>query len=115
MSAIYDRVALIGLGLIASSMSHAIRRHGLAREIVGTARSAETRRVAMEIGQERGAGGDFHGHGQFDEVVLPDHRREPPFDGHREGEFLGAVFLANFEGGNCRNCPPERGRCRYFR
>jgi cyclohexadieny/prephenate dehydrogenase len=50
MSAIYDRVALIGLGLIASSMSHAIRRHGLAREIVGTARSAETRRVAMEIG-----------------------------------------------------------------
>ena len=50
MSAIYDRVALIGLGLIASSMSHAIRRHGLAREIVGTARSAETRRVATEIG-----------------------------------------------------------------
>jgi cyclohexadieny/prephenate dehydrogenase len=50
MSAIYDRVALIGLGLIASSMSHAIRRNGLAREIVGTARSAETRRVATEIG-----------------------------------------------------------------
>jgi cyclohexadieny/prephenate dehydrogenase len=47
---IYDRVALIGLGLIASSMSHAMRRHGLAREIVGTARSAETRAVAMEIG-----------------------------------------------------------------
>ena len=50
MNAIYDRVALIGLGLIASSMSHAIRRHGLAREIVGTARSAETRRVASELG-----------------------------------------------------------------
>lgn len=50
MSVIYDRVALIGLGLIASSMSHAIRRHGLAREIVGTARSAETRAVATEIG-----------------------------------------------------------------
>ena len=50
MSAIYDRVALIGLGLIASSMSHAMRRNGLAREIVGTARSAETRRVAMELG-----------------------------------------------------------------
>jgi cyclohexadieny/prephenate dehydrogenase len=50
VSVIYDRVALIGLGLIASSMSHAIRRHGLAREIVGTARSAETRAVAAEIG-----------------------------------------------------------------
>ena len=50
MSVIYDRVSLIGLGLIASSMSHAMRRHGLAREIVGTARSEETRRVASEIG-----------------------------------------------------------------
>ena len=35
MSVIYDRVALIGLGLIASSMAHGIRREGLAREIVG--------------------------------------------------------------------------------
>jgi cyclohexadieny/prephenate dehydrogenase len=50
VSVIYDRVSLIGLGLIASSMSHAMRRHGLAREIVGTARSEETRRVASEIG-----------------------------------------------------------------
>jgi cyclohexadieny/prephenate dehydrogenase len=50
VSAVYDRVALIGLGLIASSMSHAMRRHGLAGEIVGTARSAETRAVALEIG-----------------------------------------------------------------
>jgi cyclohexadieny/prephenate dehydrogenase len=50
MSRIYDRVALIGLGLIAGSMAHAMRRHGLAGEIVGTARSAETRAVAAEIG-----------------------------------------------------------------
>ncbi|MEC7762462.1 MAG: prephenate/arogenate dehydrogenase family protein [Pseudomonadota bacterium] len=47
---IYDRVALIGLGLIAGSMAHAMRRGGLAGEIVGTARSAETRDVAREIG-----------------------------------------------------------------
>ncbi len=47
---IYDRVALIGLGLIAGSMAHAMRRDGLAGEIVGTARSAETRAVADEIG-----------------------------------------------------------------
>ena len=50
MSVIYQRVALIGLGLIAGSMAHAMRRAGLAGEIVGTARSAETREVAREIG-----------------------------------------------------------------
>ena len=50
MSQIYTRVALIGLGLIASSMAHAMRAGGLAGEIVGHARSAETRAVALEIG-----------------------------------------------------------------
>ncbi|WP_282181566.1 prephenate/arogenate dehydrogenase family protein [Aliiroseovarius marinus] len=50
MSVIYQRVALIGLGLIASSMAHAMRRSGLAGEIVGTARSAETRDIAREVG-----------------------------------------------------------------
>lgn len=50
MSRIYDRVALIGLGLIASSMAHAMRAGGLAGEIVGHAKSAETRAVAAEIG-----------------------------------------------------------------
>ncbi len=50
MSVLYDRVALIGLGLIASSMAHAIRRAGLASEITGFARSAETRAVAREVG-----------------------------------------------------------------
>ena len=49
MSQIYQRVALIGLGLIASSMSHAMRRAGLAGEIVGTARSAETRQIATDL------------------------------------------------------------------
>lgn len=46
---IYQRVALIGLGLIASSMAHAMRAGGLAGEIVGYARSAETRAVAKEL------------------------------------------------------------------
>ena len=50
MSVIYDRVALIGLGLIAGSMAHAIREKGLAKEVVGYARSAETRDIAREIG-----------------------------------------------------------------
>jgi cyclohexadieny/prephenate dehydrogenase len=47
---IYNRVALIGLGLIAGSMSLAMRRARLAGEIIGTARSAETRSIAREIG-----------------------------------------------------------------
>ena len=47
---IYDRVALIGLGLIASSMAHAMKQFGLVGEIVGYAKTEETRRVALEIG-----------------------------------------------------------------
>ena len=50
MTQVYTRVALIGLGLIASSMAHAMRAGGLAGEIVGHAKSAETRAVALEIG-----------------------------------------------------------------
>jgi cyclohexadieny/prephenate dehydrogenase len=47
---LYNRVALIGLGLIAGSMALAMRRHGLAAEIVGHARSEETRAAALKIG-----------------------------------------------------------------
>ncbi|MGK8232999.1 prephenate/arogenate dehydrogenase family protein [Roseovarius sp. MS2] len=50
MAHIYDRVALIGLGLIASSMAHAMRRAGVVGEITGYARSDQTREVAREIG-----------------------------------------------------------------
>ena len=50
MTQIYARVALIGLGLIASSMAHAMRAQGLAGEIVGHAKSPETRAVALQIG-----------------------------------------------------------------
>ncbi|MEL6509991.1 MAG: prephenate/arogenate dehydrogenase family protein [Pseudomonadota bacterium] len=47
---IYNRVALIGLGLIASSMFWAMKRGGLAGTVTGYARSAETRQTAREIG-----------------------------------------------------------------
>jgi cyclohexadieny/prephenate dehydrogenase len=47
---IYDRVALIGLGLIAGSMGHALKAAGLAREIVGFAKTAATRAAALEEG-----------------------------------------------------------------
>jgi cyclohexadieny/prephenate dehydrogenase len=50
MSIIYQRVALIGLGLIASSMAHAMREAALAGEITGHAKSAQTRDIALEIG-----------------------------------------------------------------
>ena len=50
MSVVYERVALIGLGLIASSMFWAIKRSGLANEVTGFARSAETRQTARRIG-----------------------------------------------------------------
>lgn len=50
MAQMYERVALIGLGLIASSMFWAMKRGGLAGEVVGFARSAETRDTAREIG-----------------------------------------------------------------
>ncbi|MCU0817231.1 MAG: prephenate/arogenate dehydrogenase family protein [Cypionkella sp.] len=46
---IYHRVALIGLGLIASSMAHAMRQYRLAGTIVGHAQSAETRAIAREL------------------------------------------------------------------
>lgn len=47
---IFERVALIGLGLIGSSLGHAMKRGALAGEIVGYARSSETRARALEIG-----------------------------------------------------------------
>ncbi|MEY2991559.1 MAG: hypothetical protein RI946_953 [Pseudomonadota bacterium] len=50
MAKVYDRVALIGLGLIASSMYWAIKRAGLADHVTGYARSEETRQTAREIG-----------------------------------------------------------------
>ena len=49
MAEIYDRVALIGLGLIASSMYWAIKQGGLAREVTGYARSADTRNTARAV------------------------------------------------------------------
>ncbi|MEM0988059.1 MAG: prephenate/arogenate dehydrogenase family protein [Pseudomonadota bacterium] len=50
MTQIYDKVALIGLGLIGSSIAWAARRVGSAGQIVGTARSEATRQRAAELG-----------------------------------------------------------------
>jgi cyclohexadieny/prephenate dehydrogenase len=46
----FERVALIGLGLIGASLSHVMRREGLAHHISGHARTEATRSRAMELG-----------------------------------------------------------------
>jgi cyclohexadieny/prephenate dehydrogenase len=46
----FERVALIGIGLIGSSISHAARRKGLASEIVGSARTKATVDTAVKLG-----------------------------------------------------------------
>ncbi len=46
----FERVALIGFGLIGGSIARAARLHGLAGEIVTTARSKETRARVAELG-----------------------------------------------------------------
>lgn len=45
----FDRVALIGVGLIGSSISLACRRAGLAKSIVGSSRTKETLQTALKL------------------------------------------------------------------
>lgn len=49
MSEPFRKVAILGLGLIGSSISHAIRTYGGATTISGHAKSAETLQVAAEL------------------------------------------------------------------
>ena len=48
--AIFEKVALIGIGLIGSSISHALRRGKLAGTIVGSAKTEATRDTALRLG-----------------------------------------------------------------
>ena len=50
MTQIYNKVALIGLGLIASSMFWSIKKGKLATHVAGYAKSPETRETARRIG-----------------------------------------------------------------
>ncbi|MBU2583401.1 MAG: prephenate/arogenate dehydrogenase family protein [Alphaproteobacteria bacterium] len=46
----FEQIALIGIGLIGSSIAHAARRAGLAGRIVGSARTAATVEKALQLG-----------------------------------------------------------------
>jgi cyclohexadieny/prephenate dehydrogenase len=47
---LFDRIAIIGLGLIGGSLARAVRRAGLARRIAGFDGSAEVRAAALRLG-----------------------------------------------------------------
>jgi cyclohexadieny/prephenate dehydrogenase len=47
---LFNRLALIGVGLIGSSIAHAARKQGVVKEIVATARSEATRKRVVELG-----------------------------------------------------------------
>ena len=49
-SSVFNRLALIGMGLIGSSIARAVRAQGAAKSIVATARSQATRRRVAELG-----------------------------------------------------------------
>ncbi len=50
MSIHFDTIALIGIGLIGSSISHAARRGGLTRRIVCSAKTEASRATALRLG-----------------------------------------------------------------
>ncbi len=46
---LFEKIALVGIGLIGSSLARVVRREGLAREIVISTRSADTLRRAKDL------------------------------------------------------------------
>lgn len=47
---LFERVALIGIGLMGSSLARRIKRDGLAREVICCAKSERSRKVTRELG-----------------------------------------------------------------
>ena len=50
MTIIYNKVALIGLGLIASSMGHGMKREGIAGKVIGYSKTKKTRDASLALG-----------------------------------------------------------------
>ncbi len=53
---LFDRIALVGIGLIGSSLAHVIRREGLAGTVAISTRSAAT----LDRAEELGLGDEYH-------------------------------------------------------
>ena len=49
MTILYNNVALIGLGLIASSIGHGLKKNGLCKSISGYAKTSKTRKKSYRI------------------------------------------------------------------
>ena len=49
MSILYKKVALIGLGLIASSIGHGLKKNHLCESIVGYAKTNKSRQKSLEL------------------------------------------------------------------
>ncbi len=50
MTVRFERIAIIGIGLIGSSLAHVIRREKIASHVTGFAKSAATRKTALDLG-----------------------------------------------------------------
>ena len=74
----FDKIALIGFGLIGGSIARAARAQGLAGEIVTTARSAKTRARVEELGIVDSRGRDQCGGGRRRRSRHPLHSRSAP-------------------------------------
>jgi len=59
MAAIYDRLAIVGLGLIGGSLGLAARKRQLAGEVVGYSRSENSRQGAIAAGAVEQASDDL--------------------------------------------------------
>ena len=73
-SPLFDRLALIGVGLIGCSIARAARAQGAVRSIVATARSAATRRARRRARHRRSGGRDQRRRGRR---RRPRHRLHP--------------------------------------
>lgn len=47
---VFERMAVVGLGLLGGSVAHAAKQHGAVRHVVGATRRNEVRRAALERG-----------------------------------------------------------------
>ncbi len=50
MTKLFEKVALVGVGLIGSSLARVLKKKGMAGTIAGVSRSEENRRTALELG-----------------------------------------------------------------